>query len=155
MRDKFSVYLAGGIKGFTIKEATQWRVDFEKLMLKEVYRDASVEVINPMRRIRWEGEQDDVITVDTASTPFGISTNQIVHRDLADVARCDVLMVELSKEGWNYLGTIVEVAYAHFLNKPIIIWSGWAQNDPFLSNFATKILPDMESCFRFIMDYLY
>lgn len=155
MRDSFKVYLAGPIRGLTIKSAKEWRIDFEKWVLKETYRNANIDIINPMRNIIWAGEPDDIITADTATTTGGICNNQIVHRDMADVARCDVLVADLSREGWPAVGTYCEITYAYTLDKPIVIWSSWAQNDPFLSVFATKILPDLESCLRFTMDYIY
>lgn len=145
------IYLSGGIRDKTAMEASSWRIEVKVWLEKYFPKDESgIEVIDPLRGISYP--EEGPITEETIKG--GITGNELVHRDMADIARADVILVEMQDPNRPYRGTLFEIAEARRLGKPVVVWSDWAQEDVWLSYYATKILPDLEQCLVFIMEVL-
>ena len=52
-----------------------------------------------------------------------LSPNSIVDRDLSDIRRSSVLIVEMTLPSYPYIGSFMEMAYAKQAGIPIIVWS--------------------------------
>lgn len=112
------VYLAGPIAGIPGTDALEWR-SVATLWLE----NRMIECLDPMR------------AKDVLATPQRISTNfndyaisgpfftakGIMARDFADVKRCDALLVNLLGAKKPSLGTVMELAWAYLLQKPVVV----------------------------------
>ncbi|NLU09416.1 MAG: DUF4406 domain-containing protein [Tepidanaerobacter acetatoxydans] len=97
-----TVYLAGSINGHKSWElVTTWRTYAEKILEAAGYR-----VLNPVR----------------GRSPTDTDSKDIVERDLQDIAKADILLVEMDHEDKAYIGTAMEIRYAWERGKEIIIW---------------------------------
>jgi len=56
------------------------------------------------------------------------SVNELVERDLAMLRDADILLVDYSRRGHNFVGCTCEIVYAHLLNKPVIAYTGRSGN---------------------------
>lgn len=113
------VYLAGPISGLNFVGATDWR-EYAKGELKQF----GVKALSPLR------EQEHLKSVGTftnaaaetarllspMSTPVGLTT-----RDRWDATRCDVLLVNLLGARTVSIGTVMEIAWADLVRKPIVM----------------------------------
>jgi nucleoside 2-deoxyribosyltransferase len=85
----------------------------------------------------------EVVSVaDTLDCEIGMTDAQIVEKGLALLNKCDFMIFDCSIENWNYIGCIFEMAYAHRMHKPIIVYTGATTNNkrPWLRYHATKIV---------------
>ncbi len=48
----------------------------------------------------------------------------IVNQDLAVLDECDIIVIDLSVPGWQFVGVIFEMAYAFIKQKPIVAYTG-------------------------------
>lgn len=115
----YSIYLAGPISGLTHEQATDWRSDFEEAINGNSYDQ--VHCLSPMRNkehLKGKGPIDSFGHTNTSplSTSRGIMT-----RDYFDCRRCDLLVVNFSGAKEKSIGTIMEVAWAYMLQKPVIV----------------------------------
>lgn len=112
---QFLVYLAGPITGHSFGVATSWYDIVDKAFPPHMLP------MRPLRGKTWLKEEK-VIEAQYAhlhpmSTPNGIMT-----RDRYDVMRADALLVNLlTAPEKPSLGTIMEIAWGHLLQKPIIV----------------------------------
>lgn len=133
------VYLAGFIQGAKIKECMEWRVKVRKY-----YEDNGIIFIDPLN-----GKEVATITPDglKSSTP----RNSIVHRDYRCVIDADLIVVNMNTFGETrpLTGTICELAWAWEHHIPIIMITNEAiyKDHPFLSYFASWVVPDINSLF--------
>jgi len=115
----YLIYLAGPITGLSWKDATEWRKN-----LIERFKDAGKATHNyialsPLRGKEYlENETDikDGYMSHKMSTPKAIT-----ERDLNDVRRSDLLIVNLKNATKISIGTIIEIGAAKVLNIPIIL----------------------------------
>ena len=72
----------------------------------------------------------------------GKTDAEIVEQGLALLTACDFMIFDCSIESWNYIGCIFEMAYAHRMQKPIIVYTGATTNNrrPWLRYHATKVV---------------
>jgi nucleoside 2-deoxyribosyltransferase len=109
------IYLAGGISGLTYDEATDWRK-----YVKEELISYDIESFSPMRakeylvdepRIK-DSYEDKVLSCDRG----------ITVRDRFDLQRSDLVFVNLlgAKKKVS-IGTVMEIAWADILRKPIVL----------------------------------
>ena len=52
------------------------------------------------------------------------------------------MIFDCSIENWNYIGCVFEMAYAHRMQKPIIVYTGTTTNNkrPWLRYHATRVV---------------
>lgn len=115
----YLIYLAGPITGLTWAEATEWRVD-----LTERFKDASngkhnYIALSPLRGKEYLSDETDIkhsYEEHQMSSPKMINT-----RDMFDVRRSSLLIVNLKNAKRISIGTVLEIGAAFILNKPIIL----------------------------------
>ncbi|RKX32503.1 MAG: hypothetical protein DRP22_02165 [Verrucomicrobia bacterium] len=133
MSARKKIYLCGPIMDVHEGHARQWR-EAAKKMLQEHFT-----ILDPMRRNFKDREVD--------------SANEIVEFDLQDIRDADIVLVNYSKPS---IGTAMEVFYAsHDLGKFVVAFSPFEFKDcsPWMVRFCTKILPDLESAVRYIIEH--
>lgn len=83
-----------------------------------------------------------VSVADTLDSEIGMTDAQIVEKGLALLNKCDFMIFDCSIENWNYIGCIFEMAYAHRMHKPIIVYTGATTNNkrPWLRYHATRVV---------------
>lgn len=139
LRRAQKIYLAGGVNGFTVSEATEWR-NYAALQLNL----RGFEVINPLRsRVGRDGR-----FVGGVYSPA-----EVVVRDKQDILRADGLLVEYTRSDRNYAGTSMEILFAFEHHKLIVVWSSHAGESYWLKYHATVILPTLDDCIEFIASY--
>jgi nucleoside 2-deoxyribosyltransferase len=123
-----TVYLAGPISGCTWNEATDWRDEVSKQLLR-----SGIKAVSPLRAKVYLREctapladhytDDDVKALASdrsaftnMSTPRGITT-----RDRFDCMRCSVLFVNLLGAKKPSIGTCMEIAWADANRIPSVI----------------------------------
>lgn len=125
MRD-FIIYLAGPILGTTYGECTDWR-EYAQARLAQL--DPSLRGASPMRakgylaqlaKMPMSADQLRTATSHSIKTPLSTPAG-IVGRDQMDVARADLLLVNLLGAKVASIGTCCEVAQAHQLHRPVML----------------------------------
>ena len=110
----YTLYMAGPVKGLAYGPATDWR-----RWLANYLKDYNVECLDPLRgkdELRDETSIDRVEYDTPMSCPKGIYV-----RDRYDSLRCDLLLVNLLGAEKPSLGSVMEIAWADALHKPIIL----------------------------------
>jgi len=135
--NKLKVYCAGPITGFSYDEVNFWRLYVEDSLGEEF------EIISPMRNKQFL-RNEEIIQTDYNEL---ISTSKgIFCRDKWDVQRCDILLVNFYNSKNISIGTVAEIAWAHLLNKPIVlVTNNELYNHPFINemvNFTVDNLDD-------------
>lgn len=120
-----TVYLAGPISGLSYGEATGWRQEVRDQLLRSGIKAAS-----PLRAkvyIREATEIDqaspaiDENDMDAPAVQAMSNSRGITTRDRFDCLNCDVLFVNLLGTERVSIGTVMEIAWADALRKPIVI----------------------------------
>lgn len=110
-----SVYLGGPITGLTYDDGNEWRSFASEWLWQEGIRPYS-----PLRAkeyLRHVGILDKQYhELNVLSGPKGITT-----RDRFDVMRCDLLLVSFIGAERVSIGTVMEIAWADMLRKPIVV----------------------------------
>jgi nucleoside 2-deoxyribosyltransferase len=104
-----------------------------------------------------QGLDLEIVSVaDTLEDEIGITDAQIVEKSLALLGKCDLLIFDCSIENWNYIGCIFEVAYAHRMHKPIVVYTGATTNNkrPWLRYHATRMVASKEHLIDAVADVI-
>ena len=115
----YLIYLAGPITGLDWKAATEWRKN-----LIEKFKDASTGRINYIALSPLRGKEYLESETDIKDSYQGhrMSTQKaITERDLNDVRRCDLVIVNFIGAQRVSIGTVLEIGAAKALNIPIIL----------------------------------
>jgi nucleoside 2-deoxyribosyltransferase len=110
----YTIYMAGPVKGLAYGPATDWR-----FWLADKLSDYNVECLDPLRgkdELKYETSIDRIEYDTPMSCPKGIYV-----RDRFDALRCDLLLVNLLGAEKPSLGSVMEIAWADALHKPIIL----------------------------------
>lgn len=111
---EFLVYLAGPITGLAWGDATDWR----EYVIKRL--PSYIIGVSPLRGKEYlskEGNlKDNYPGLHPMSTEDGIMT-----RDRFDVMRADALLVNFLGATRVSIGTVMEISWAHLLNKPVVV----------------------------------
>lgn len=108
------VYLAGPISGLTYGDAIDWR---EQATI-ELAR-ANIVAFSPMRFKKF---LDDGNEIHSGNYPNPLGTTRgIMTRDFFDVNRADLIFVNFLGTKSISIGTVMEVAWAYQLRKPVVI----------------------------------
>lgn len=126
---RLAVYLAGSVNGHHSWEAvTRWR-----LYAAEVLEAAGYYVLDPVRD---RGPED--------------TTKDIVERDLWDIGRTDILLVEMDHPDRAYIGTAMEIRYAWERKKEIILWGNANRDSHWLKYHATAWFGSLEEALEYL-----
>lgn len=111
---KGSVYLSGPITGLDYESARYgWRATFAAQM------EEGIKVLSPMRH---EGHLAEVKSIEAHSdSHFFSGARVIVEKDRLDIARCDVMVVNLLGATKVSIGTVAEIGMAYDAGKTIIL----------------------------------
>jgi len=76
----------------------------------------------------------------------GCTDAEIVEKGLALLNSCDFMIFDCSIENWNYIGCVFEMAHAHRMQKPILVYTGTTSNNqrPWLRYHATRVVVTKE-----------
>ena len=108
------VYLAGPITGLTYDDATDWR--------KTVSETLALHGIKSASPLRFKSFLKDELSIKDSYEGHTLATSKGIYtRDKWDVSRSDVVLVNFIGAGKVSIGTVLEIAWADMLNKPIII----------------------------------
>lgn len=124
------VYLAGPINAASDAEAYGWRVRAKRVLAR-----AGIDCTLP---VDFRGREDENATA-------------IVERDLADIARADLLLAYCWQAS---VGTSMEIRHAAAeLRKPVIVVASRPVS-PWLRYHATELHPTLDAAIRAIIDRL-
>lgn len=115
----YLIYLAGPITGLDWKSATQWRK-----YLIEKFKDASTGRINYIALSPLRGKEylENETDIKDSYEDYRMSTPKaITERDLNDVRRSDLIIVNFIGAERVSIGTVLEIGAAKALNVPIIL----------------------------------
>lgn len=107
---QYEIYLAGPMKGLTWKEANKWRKRMSFSLSPKIH------TLSPLRACEINNQP-----IDSAEDDLIKNTEAINIRDYNDVKRCDLVLVNLLDAHEKSVGTIMEIAWAQVLRKPIVI----------------------------------
>ena len=110
---EYSVYCAGPITGQSYDKTVNWREEF-KSKLPE-----NIKAISPMRGKTFLKNETSVL--DAYESNVLTSQKGITTRDRNDVIRCDVIVVNFLNAEKVSIGTVMEIAWADMLRKPIVL----------------------------------
>lgn len=112
------VYLAGPIAGCTYKEAFAWRVNAKRQL-----QAFGIDSLSPMRQKKALADLVNIGADFRAyedNGPF-YTSHGIMQRDMTDVRRSDVLLVNLLGAVGPSFGTSMELAWAYWAQKPVVV----------------------------------
>jgi len=138
------VYLAGPMAGLTAQDMKSWRwYAHDKL------GDSDIKVLDPTRRISYHEQ-----TLNDKGLDRNIA-NRIFKQDLRDIARCEVLLVDMRDiPGIKGQGTAAEVMFAHMKNKVIVLWKTPSDSlNPFMAAMATEVHVALEEAVEACIEY--
>ena len=139
---QYYVYAAGPIAGCSWEECTKWRNDLRYMF------PTNITVISPLRAKKYLNQEKSV-ALDYKEFPLSTQRG-IVTRDKFDVARCDLVFVNLLNAKTVSIGTCFEIAWAHLLNKPIIVVmeDRAIHQHPFIKECSNFIFNDLEEAVK-------
>ena len=132
------VYLAGGIEGLTLEQATGWRK-----RATQVLGSFDIDTLDPCRRVSF---------IDSKARH---ADARIWKADLQDIAFSTVILANLcdSLPGKKW-GTVAEIAHAHTKNKILIVLMDENQfHHPFITQYATEIHYTIEDACEAVTHY--
>ncbi len=108
---------------------------------------------------------DEILLINTAKNgvfsdkPSKLSRSKaarIVEHDLSLLKQADLLLVDYSLKGWNYVGCTCEVVYAHLWGKPVIVFTGNSTNADrtWLKHLSTRICNTFDDAIHTVLDIL-
>jgi nucleoside 2-deoxyribosyltransferase len=144
----YHVYLAGPIKGLAYEDSVFWRD-----VIKAVLFDTPIKTLSPMRDKEFLTGQ--VINAAYPESPLG-SAEAITARDRYDVMRSDVILVNLWGAKEVSIGTVMEIAWADMLRKPVVlvIDKGNVHNHPMLLECCPFVAEDLDTSVKLVKSIL-
>lgn len=133
------IYLAGPISGLGWDEATKWRNKVSNHLT-----EFGIETLSPLRYKNFLSTEKAL--ADHYNDRPLATTRGIYTRDRWDVSRSDLIFVNLLGAKTISIGTVMEIAWADMLNKPIIIVAeeGNAHLHAMVVESAGYIVPTLE-----------
>ena len=159
-----TVYLAGPISKCTLQQAIGWRKTV-KQSLAHYFDSSEIQVLDPMRgketelKLRLEhnpnSANDKIISHNYLQK--GVLSNQnIFNRDLFDIDRSDILLVNLSDTSKLSVGTLFEMGYAHAKGIKLFVVThpdSWLRQHPFIEQ-SSLIFDDLQDCIEMVVSYV-
>ena len=113
-----SVYLAGAITGWGYGDATNWREHVRANL------NPGIVGLSPLRAKEYLKNEtaigDSYEQMEGHDTPLS-SSRGIMTRDFYDCRKCDMVMANLLGTETVSIGTVMEIAWAYALNKPLVL----------------------------------
>ena len=112
-----TVYLAGPITGLSFDAASDWRN-----LAKKDLANHGITALDPMRGKHYLSQVTEFTNDGDKYQPFSaLSSNRgIITRDRWDAMRCDLLFVNFLGAERVSIGTVMEIAWADAVRKPIV-----------------------------------
>lgn len=127
------IYLAGGAS--ENEQTCNWRDTAVTLL-------PSCECLNPFRG-KDMGQRNDYYTA-----------NEIVTRDLVDIQSADLVLAEMMRADYNYIGTSMEIRTAADLGIPVVMWCPERVASHYWIQYHTvKSFPTLNECCSYIESY--
>ena len=97
-----------------------------------------------------------VSVADSLEGEAGRTDAEIVEQGLSLLTSCDFMIFDCSIENWNYIGCVFEMAYAHRMHKPVVVYTGTTTNNrrPWLRYHATRVVVTEEQLLEAISDLI-
>lgn len=114
---EYFIYLAGPISGLTYKECTEWREYFYKTIDESTIKH--VTCLDPMRGKTVLQQEQSIQS--TGYQDILCKNRSITTRDRFDVMRSDLIVVNFLGAKRVSIGSVMEIAWADMLRKPIIL----------------------------------
>ena len=135
---EFLLYLAGGISGLSYQESVDWR---QQVISK---LPAHIIGISPMRGKNYlsgEGKIKGSYELHPLSSQRGIMT-----RDHFDVRRSHAILANLLGASKVSIGTVMEIAWGHSLQKPVILAmeDENVHNHPMIREASGFVVPSLD-----------
>jgi nucleoside 2-deoxyribosyltransferase len=112
MNKEFIIFLSGPITGLSYEDSTQWRQDVQNKL------PANIIPLSPLRNKEHLKREKDILD----HYDHILSTSKsITKMDYFDVKRSDIILVNLLNTKRVSIGTVMEVAWAYEMGKPIVI----------------------------------
>lgn len=144
------VYLAGPISQVSHDEASTWRAvvagELDKL---------GIDSLDPLRGKHRFLAHKPAGDVEYTARNHGITPQQIVIRDKADIRKSDLVLVnflDVAKRGLMVFGSTMEISYAADQGKPVIIVTNDCAS-PWLTYHSIRIVPTLEEAIAVIHQY--
>lgn len=145
------VYLAGPITGQTVSGCTTWRH-----RAKEYLDSLGFDAFSPMRGkdyiedgvplpAFYKREPDPTHISGILSSARGV-----LARDHWDVKRCDILLAYFHEAERVSIGTVMEIAFAHAYDKPIVGVVDEIHEHPFVCECITHPCDNLEDALEVI-----
>ena|ERR1039458_5132421 len=157
------VYLGGPITGLNYKGAVDWREGVAETLAET---SPHIHCVSPMRLKKHLQDVEKLSAHAHASRHVLSSGHTVVARDLFDVDRCDIILLNLKGAEIVSIGTMVELGRASARGKFIIVIMGddeFTSSDTpesaeiksphdhvFVTNLASVIVPDLDEAVRIL-----
>ena len=102
-----SVFYSRAMEGLSFED-----IKTDSLYVERILRKVGIEMTNPFKG------KKKVFSEIKNRTP-----KQVVMRDLSELAKCDVFLLNCTVPNWNYVGSLCELMYAYFLRKYIVVYT--------------------------------
>lgn len=135
------VYLAGAIGGLNWETASQWRNGAREYLARY-----DIQCLNPL-----DGKED-LSQLSGLERQQQFNPQELILRDLRDIGRSDVVLVELVHADVTYVGTLMEIMYAWEQKIPIIAWTG--NNSLHLRSWLPGMITRSYECLAEALDYI-
>lgn len=150
----YKIYLAGPITGLSWSEATDWR----KQALR-TFKDSSTGGKNYVGLSPLRGKEylKDETEIKHSYEDIQLSSGKMINaRDMFDVRRSDLILVNLKCATKVSIGTMLEIGAAFILNKPIIVIMEKKNihMHPMLSEMACAIVSDIDTALYYTFQIL-
>ena len=145
-----TVYLAGPIMGCSQAEANDWRIAVATQLDAADIRGVSPLRCEPLTVERYPPQNSD--------PKFG-TARAIGSKNVFDVRRCDLTLAffpAFANEMRPSYGTVIEIAWAHILGKPVVVVSDdpFILEHPVINACAGWILPNLDEAIELIIGVL-
>ena len=132
--DKIKIYLAGPISTEdSLEEANRFREEAKKKLMFW-----NIGTLNPLRHKK-ENKQ--------------YRPQEIVERDEMDIRRADAILCNYKDKSHRYIGTSMEIMYAHLHEIPVFVISDWADEHYWINYHATQVFSNLEEAAVYIKEF--
>jgi nucleoside 2-deoxyribosyltransferase len=126
------VFLSGPMRNIPRESGVAWRKQAQKLL------SPTCDIISP-----YQGREKKEAFLDSRGA---------VIRDLRNIERADILVVNDTYKNASMIGTSMEVFYAHQLNKVVLVFGEAHKGDYFLEYHSHSRLPSLKEACKLILN---
>lgn len=141
---KLKAYLCGPMTGQTMEQCSPWREEAAELLGDDF------DCVSPLRGKEYlpPGPLDAFANVDNEVGAVLSGAKGILNRDRWDVSRCDVVFAYFHETAIVSIGSVMEVAFAHVYQKPVVAVIDERHMHPFMVEAVTHHCPDFETAIK-------